>query len=112
MAKKIYLAGPYSHKDKSVREHRVEQINRKAAELMMDGNFVFSPLSHSHPISQYCRVDPCDQTFWLKQDLWILDICDEMHILCLDGWSKSRGIAQELICAKRLGMEIVYHGHN
>ena len=109
MAKKIYLAGPYSHKDKSVREHRVEQINRKAAELMMDGNLVFSPISHSHPISKYCAADPCDQNFWLKQDLWILDFCDEMHILCLPGWNESIGIARELVYARQNGIGIIKH---
>ena len=107
--KKIYLAGPYSHKLKSVREYRVNEVNKKAAELMMAGNLVFSPLSHSHPISHYCTVDPCDQDFWLRQDLWVLDVCDEMHILKLDGWDKSKGIKMEIEHAEKLGLEVVHH---
>lgn len=107
---KIYLCVPYSSPDPDVRKWRVEQANIKAAELMMQGHLVFSPLSHSHPISFHCKVDPCDHDFWLKQDLWILDICDEMHILCLDGWEKSKGIATEIEYAKSKGMGIVYHG--
>ena len=104
--KKIYLAAPYSHPDKSIREHRVEMVNRKAADLMTQGNLVFSPLSHSHPISQYCTANPCDHDFWLKQDLWILAICDEMHILCLNGWAESKGIKAEIDFAEKHGISV------
>lgn len=108
--KKIYLACPYSHPDKLVRKHRVDIADRKAAELMSVGNLVFSPLSHSHPISKHCKVDPCDHDFWLRQDLWILEICDEMHIICLTGWENSKGIKLEIEVAKSQGKPIVYHG--
>jgi len=107
--KKIYLACPYSHKDLRVRIKRVDSANRKAAELMMSGNLVFSPLSHSHAISGHCDVDPCDNDFWLKQDLWILEICDEIHVLCLDGWRESNGIGIELEYAKKMGIPVVLH---
>ena len=108
--KRIYLAAPYSHPNPAERECRVEMVNKKAAELMQAGNLVFSPLSHSHPISKHCIVDPCDHDFWLRQDLWILDICDEFHILCLDGWETSKGIATEFNRAQERRMPVVYHG--
>ena len=76
---------------------------------MMEDYRVFSPLSHSHRISKYCAVDPCDHEFWLKQDLWILDVCDEFHILCLKGWHDSHGIEVELKRAKEKGLKIYYH---
>jgi len=107
--KKIYLAAPYVHKNPDIRAQRVEAVNKKAAELMMSGNLVFSPLSHSHPISEHCVVDPCDHDFWLRQDLWILAICDEFHILCLDGWTESRGIDTEYQRAQDLRKPVVYH---
>ncbi|HIJ58698.1 MAG TPA: DUF1937 family protein [Deltaproteobacteria bacterium] len=108
--KKIYLAAPYGHKDPKVREQRVEAVNKKAAELMMDGHLVFSPLSHSHPISKHCTVDPCDNNFWLRQDLWVLEICDVMQILCLDGWKESDGIDTEWRKASTLNIpiELIY----
>ena len=110
MMKKIYLACPYSHKDKKVRLKRVEQANKKAAELMEEGHLVFSPLSHSHPISEYCNVDPMDHDFWLRQDLWILrGVCDELHVLCLEGWSDSKGVQAEVKVAEDFGMNIYFH---
>jgi len=106
--KKIYLAAPYSHPEVHVREWRVRRVDKKAAELMMEGNLVFSPLSHSHPISKHCTVDPCDHDFWLRQDLWVLDICDEMHVLCLPGWDESRGIQTEIEHAESKEIKVVY----
>lgn len=106
---KIYLASPFSHPDPKVRAWRVEQTDKKAAELMMQGYLVFSPLSHSYPISKYCNVDPCDHDFWLRQDLWILDMCDGFHILCLEGWWKSKGVLIELKRAKANNIPITHH---
>ena len=108
--KKIYLACPYSHPEVQIRLWRVLQANKKAAELMEAGNLVFSPLSHSHSISEYCNVDPTDHDFWLRQDLWILDICDEMYILCLPGWSESKGIDTEIKHAESMGIKITLDG--
>ena len=107
--KKIYLACPYSHKSKAVRIQRVINADEKAAELMEEGYLVFSPLSHSHPISEHCDVDPQDHNFWLRQDLWVLEICDEVHVLCLKGWESSKGIQRELDEAKKLNKVISYH---
>lgn len=106
---KIYLACPFSHPDPKVRTQRVEQVDKKAAELMMQGYLVFSPLSHSYPISKHCNVDPCDHKFWLRQDLWVLASCDELHVLCLDGWKESIGIDAEGEYAVSLNKKIVFH---
>ena len=107
--RKIYLACPYANPDPEIRKWRTKQADIKAAVLMEQGNLVFSPLSHSVPISEHCKVHQCDHDFWLRQDLWVLDICDEMHILCLPGWDESKGIGIEIEHAKLKGIEIIYH---
>ncbi len=103
---KIYLEAPYAHPVPKIREMRVELVNRKAARLMEEGNLVFSPLSHSHPISKQGEADSCPHDFWLRQDLWILEICDEMHIYCLIGWEDSKGIAIEKAHAQKLNIPV------
>ena len=60
--RKIYLAGPYSHPDPTVRAIRFHKLNDKAAELLRAGNLVFSPISHSHPIAEQCEL-PKDWEF-------------------------------------------------
>ena len=106
---KVYLATPYSHEDKMLHSIRFEQVSAKAAQLMEAGYKVFSPISHSHPISTYCKPENNTHDFWLRQDFWILELCDEMHILCLDGWRTSKGVDAEIVKANELGIPIVHH---
>ena len=96
--KKIYLACPFSDLDKSVQENRFEAANRKAAEFMDWGHIVFSPISHSVPINKY--LSPKDLNFWLRQDLPMLKMCDELWVLALPGWVDSEGVRAEMEHAK------------
>ena len=104
----IYLAAPYSHKNKIIISIRVELVNKKAAKLMEQGNIVFSPITHCHYISKYCKVDPCDPFFWLRQDLPFISLCDKLMIYKLSGWKESKGIKIEIKEAKRLNKIIEY----
>lgn len=108
--KKIYLAGPYSHDSKLVKLKRFLDLNVKSAELMEKGFLVFSPISHSHPISTWVsKENKMSYDFWLTQDFWILEMCDELHVLCLDGWLESKGVAAEIKKAEELNIPIVHH---
>ena len=91
---RIYLAVPYSHHNPTWREFRVLAANLAAAALMRAGFVVFSPVSHSHPISE-CLHDGQLLSFWLEQDTPFLQICDATVILTLPGWKNSKGIAAE-----------------
>lgn len=94
---KIYLATPYSHKDKKVRLARFNAVNKKAGELMLQGYVVFSPISHSHPIALTMESDKvCNLDFWMLQDLPFLDWADELWVLQLDGWDMSKGVNAEI----------------
>lgn len=46
MNKIIYLASPYSHEDKHVRELRFIQVTDYAAKQVALGNIVFSPITY------------------------------------------------------------------
>ena len=105
---KIYVACPYSHPDQVVREERVLAADKYAAKLMERGHIVFSPLSHSHPISKHCKVDPTDHDFWLQQDLAWLKACHQMHVLCLDGWRESKGVKTEIEEASKRKIPVIF----
>ena len=111
--KKIYLATPYSHKDPVVREQRFLVVNKFAGELMKEGYVVFSPISHSHPISLCLgNSNSLNHDFWLAQDETFLDWCDEMFILKQEGWEKSKGLQFEIDYIKNLKKSIKYYVQN
>lgn len=58
-----------------------------AARLMDAGYCVFSPLSHSHPISAHCKVDATDHEYWMRQDLPWLECCDIFAFMSIPGWT-------------------------
>ena len=105
--KRIYLCAPYSHPDPKVREARVDKADMMAAQLMEQGHVVFSPLSHSHRIAHYID-NHLDHDFWLNQDLSFIDWCDEVLVLKLDGYERSRGIRVEIDYAVQIGKPVKY----
>ena len=107
-SKRIYLACPYAHDDPRIRAHRVDTANRYAAMFMDQGYRVFSPLSHSTTIAPHCKPNENKHDYWMKQDLWILTMCDEMFVLCLDGWMESKGLKDEIELATLKNIPIGY----
>lgn len=105
--KKIYLAAPYSHRMELIRQYRFEQINIKAAQLMIAGNIVFSPISHSHPIAVQCDL-PLHAEFWQVMNESFIDWADVVMVYCMAGWQWSKGIQNEIEYAKRTGKPVEY----
>ena len=101
---RIYLAAPYS--DDPVRGY--VESSKAAARLMDAGNVVFSPLSHSHPISHHGKLDPMAHGFWLRQDLSWLRECDVLAVLQLPGWETSKGVKREIAYAEELQIPVVF----
>jgi len=46
----IYLATPYSHDDPEVMEERFALVTATAAQLMLAGYVVYSPITHGHAV--------------------------------------------------------------
>ena len=103
----VYLATPYNHADPAVRQWRFEQVNRAAARLMAQGLYVFSPISHTHPVALVGALPP-GWDYWQAYDRAILECCRALYILTLPGWQESQGIQGEIGIARGLGLEIKY----
>lgn len=102
-----YLAVPYSHPDASVRKYRFQVANQIAAGLMREGQHVFSPISHTHPIALAGDL-PTDWAYWEQYDRAMLSICGKLLIIRLDGWTESHGIRGEIAIAEELGIPVEY----
>jgi hypothetical protein len=107
----IYLASPYSNPPPgSTLETRFNAVLQHAALLMEQGETVFCPIAHSHPIADWLPSERrMDHEFWMKQDLPILRACDKLVVLMLPGWEKSRGVREETAEARRWSKSIEWH---
>jgi hypothetical protein len=74
----IYLACPYSDPDPAVMEKRFEAANMVALSLMIQGQHVFSPISHCHPLAQLGGL-PRGWDFWKKYDSTMISRCEELY---------------------------------
>jgi len=106
--KKIYLACPYSHKDRHIELTRFATANSVAAKLMLKGHIVFSPLSHSVPIAEHIPDSNNGHDLWLEQDFVFVDWAEAIYVLCLPGWKKSTGVTAEIKRAQSQNKPIHY----
>lgn len=106
-----YLACPYFHQDRAIRVARFEAANRVAARLMSQGEHIFSPISHTHPIAEAGDL-PLGWDFWADYDEAIISCCYRIYVLMLDGWKESRGVGAELDLANEYDIEVVYLGED
>lgn len=103
----IYLASPYSDPDTDVMEDRFNAVCINAGRLMIEGNNVYSPIVHNHPIATRVNM-PRGWEFWEEHDLHALERCSELWVLMLDGWDKSKGVAREIKYAIENNKPIIY----
>lgn len=105
MKKKIYLAIPFS----GMEELSYKAANETAAELIKQGNIVFSPITHSYPLWKTERMAHTYDV-WLEQDRAFVEWCDEVYLVIPNGDStiveKSKGVRMELNWAKELNKPI------
>lgn len=101
----IYLASPYSHSDPWVRQERYEQNLRAYVKLLRKDLIVFAPIVMTHRAGEIL-AGVKDHAFWMMQDRPFLERADKLLVLALDGWNLSRGVAEEIELAGRLGIPI------
>lgn len=99
----IYLASPYSSERTDVIENRVRKVQGATAKLIEQGNLIFSPIVHSHPICDLVHFSPINtaeaMTGWTQYDHDFIDNCAEVWVLMIDGYDTSRGVSDEIAYA-------------
>lgn len=102
-----YLASPYSASTDEQRQINFDLVCKKAAELMVNGEVVFCPISHSVPIDRALKENK-DGHFWLKIDFAVLEKCDKLKVYKMPGWDKSYGVFAEIALANHLKIPVEY----
>lgn len=103
----IYLASPYSHHSATVMERRFTLVMGATASLLRNGNVIYSPILHFHPLSLAHDL-PGNFEFWKNINMGMLEKADELWVLRLDGWEDSIGVAAEIDFAEKKFIQTVY----
>jgi hypothetical protein len=103
----VYLACPYSHPSRDVRLERFRQANLAAGFLHQQGEVVYSPISHTHPIAEVCAL-PLDWAYWGKVDTVFVTLSHAFCVLKIDGWDTSTGVLREMDIATGAGKPISF----
>lgn len=90
-----YLASPYTNYPKSI-EFAFRDISRIAAELLIAGVHVYSPIAHCHPLAIYGDIDALDREFWLNYQETFMARCDVLIVAEMESWQDSIGIQHEI----------------
>ncbi len=102
-----YLACPYTHTDPLVQESRFHAANRAAAHIINNGHFVYSPISHCHPLAMDSKL-PGDWRFWEKYCRVSIGWCNRIMVLRVPGWEVSTGVQAEIKIGIERGLVIEY----
>jgi nucleoside 2-deoxyribosyltransferase len=102
-----YLAAPYTHADRSVRQWRFEMATAAAATLVRRRIVVYSPITMTHPIDVALAGDlTLGSKFWVDFDEAFMNKCAGIIVLQLDGWDQSDGVAHEIEYFSRRGKPV------
>jgi len=83
-------------------EYREVVITRYIGHLMRKGIQAYSPVTFGCAVA-FVSPLPVDYAFWEDHCKFFVDACTEVHVLMLDGWNQSNGVAGELREASKLG---------
>lgn len=109
----VYVAAPYSAKNEDGGEDLITVHNRMRDvclcmnKLMRRGIKPISPLT-MHLLRTYDPKLPGDWAYWGAYSELMLNNCDVMIVLMIDGWKESVGVTAEIELAKATDKPIIY----
>ena len=103
----MYLASPYSHKNKVIQSRRFHAVCLATARLIAMGKNVFSPIAHSHVVARAGKLG-LGWERWAEIDFEWIRMCGNVWVLQLDGWVESVGVQAEIRFAQSMAFPIHY----
>jgi hypothetical protein len=104
----VFISSPYSHPDADVLEARTRAAGDLAAYLWRErGMLAFSPIAHWHEIGRRNHL-PGHAKAWAAWNRQFVRMCDLVHVLCIDGWDASIGVAMEIEWAHDFNIPVIY----
>ena len=105
---KWYLASPYAHREEKVEEQRAHDVSIITAKMIktFPKAFIFSPIAYTHRLQE--EYGATTLYGWYAFDLAMLDLCDRLIVVMMDGWQESTGVNLEIAHALNLDIPIHY----
>lgn len=91
----IYLASPYSHPDRAMRNLRYLRTRLALGHFMKMLLPIYSPIVHCHHVAAE-TILPTTFEFWAAYNEHFMDRSEALWILQLEGWHTSNGVKHEL----------------
>lgn len=104
----IYVACPYGHNKTSVKTFRVIVASLVTSTLISEGFVALSPLTHSSMLQLNTEIIKPEEV-WRKHGLVLLERCDRVLVICMDGWKKSEGVKLETELALELHIPVTFY---
>jgi hypothetical protein len=101
----IYIAAPYSHEKPYIVEARVRVIAGLVGKIMEQGQLPICPLLGSHIVAEVCSLRT-DFDFWQRLDREVIRHCEQLWVLCLEGWDRSISVRAEIEWAEKCGIPV------
>jgi hypothetical protein len=95
-----YLATPYTLTESI--DRAFGRACRVAAHLDMAGLTVFSPIAHGHAIARATAINPKNPATYDRLNKRMLDLCDILIVVQMEGWMESEGIKDEIEFFERM----------
>lgn len=99
-----YIAAPYWHSSEQVRSDRRNQVIAYSMMLTRRGILNYSPLLYTERF----KKTAVPEQYWIEHGIRMVDACDVVRVMCLDGWRESAGIAGEVERAESQGKPVEY----
>ncbi len=109
--KLVYVALPYTDKDKSITDLRVKKFCEIDSQLNMNGVLTVSPIL-KHLLFDKNSELPTDWNFWKNLSYRLLSSSDILLVLKFQGWEKSTGVQAEIEFAKENKITTYYFQEN
>ncbi len=102
----LYLAAPYWHERKEVRDFRANTARACARRLIEHNCMVYCPFIYSYGLETAPRGG---EEYWRAHSLLMAQRCDEIMIIELDGWKDSAGVMKEIEIFKERGKRLYFY---
>lgn len=103
----VYLATPYSKYPAGL-EAAYWGACTIAGKLIKHGVPVFCPIAHTHPIADFCEMDPLDHSIWIPADKPMMDGAAALVVALMASWRESYGISIEIEHFRSAGKPVYY----